>query len=719
MRNESRAAGWILLAWAIWVSLDYWCLGDLSYVRVHDTATCHLPVVLSTTGSLGQMLGALRGSWLCGIDRLATLGWWNSFYLPFLLLPPWLAHGVVTFVQRFVAAYFTYRLACDVLGARRAVGVAAGCVYSLTHTNLGEFCFMHGLNEPGFPLLLWFFCRLDLDRPVRAAALSALLGVALGWAMSHLIGTLFLVPAGWLFAVAIRRDLGSWRRHLALLGGLGAFLAVATLRQLPELWALAVNGPLSYRGQTFGLEPPNWRAFGHEVVRFLVAWWPFTLAVAAWLWRTRVRTAVDRAILVMLLLGVVIAPALDPLRSWVAPYIGFLRGVDFTRFAMVSQLAVTLALARLLDTLPEWRLLVSDGARDRLRASLPTLASVAAALVAGAWSVHMKSEHWTKMRTLGHNWRAIFGHPDLPALVADARAHGWRMATAGCYHNLHAGYLMAYGAETADGHAPMYDRRYYDFWTAVIGGLLGEDAEIRGFHKWGSYVYLHHARSGADAEVREIPFARWYDLDLLSLAGVRYLISDKPIQDERLRPVPLPEQDRRAADWPNLGRAEHARRFLAGTNPPRKLFAYENAAALPRFFLVGGLRSFAGTAALNEAMARASVREMAAEAFVTEGDAVKAPDDLAPAAGQLSWERALGEGYRVRVELPRSQILVCTDQFYRWWEWRVDGRPVSAFPVYGAFMGVLVPAGAHRIEADYRPPYGAPLRRLNALFGGS
>jgi len=55
------------------------------------------------------------------------------------------------------------------------------------------------------------------------------------------------------------------------------------------------------------------------------------------------------------------------------------------------------------------------------------------------------------------------------------------------------------------------------------------------------------------------------------------------------------------------------------------------------------------------------------------------------------------------VETDTPALLVLSDTFYPGWRATVDGRPVPIYQTNAALRGVLVPAGAHRVEMHFRP----------------
>lgn len=717
--NEVVSTRWLFFAlWTAWVTLEYWALGPGSFLRIHDTANTHIPVVMMSTQGGQLVSGDLIRPWLSGIDRLSNFGFWHLFYLPFTFLPAWLAHGLITFIQRFVAGYFMARLMEQCLGARRSIAYAAGMVYSLVHTDLGEVAFMHMLNEPGLPLLLWAFCRMPLNNPARSLLYSSMLGIGLGWAMSGIIGIYFLVPAAFLFVWVVRADVRSVRQVFMLAICFGVFCAVALVRQIPETWALLVHSGDSYRAQSMTYGGVNWPNFWKERLNYLASWWPFVVLTSAWIWQGRLRGRFNLAIGLLLFTGVLFGPMLGPIKLYFNPYIGFLRGVDFTRFHMVSALAWTIAAVSSFAYLPEWRCELRDTGGRRLRAwSIAQIACAFVALFAFLWSVSVKQDHFTRIIKLKQYWRALYEHPDIKTLVDQAKPEGHRFATAGAYYNLHPGFWLPYGADMADGHSPMYSARYYQFWTSVIRPLIGLDKEIEKFHRWGQYVYLHHARSGPEYESPVIPFERWYDLELLSLAGVRYIISHKEVVDDRLVPLDLPGQKAAMTQWAGMGRNDRVKAYLTGNGPVQELKAYENKAALPRFFLAGGFEVYENQELMSAAMESAALDVLASRVFVTKADLPEVPEALnGETSGVVRMLANGGSRLAALVDIPAPRILVCNNQYFRWWKWTIDGRPLEMFPAYGAFMAAVVPAGQHRVELVYDPPYAELMGFLAGRF---
>ncbi len=67
--------------------------------------------------------------------------------------------------------------------------------------------------------------------------------------------------------------------------------------------------------------------------------------------------------------------------------------------------------------------------------------------------------------------------------------------------------------------------------------------------------------------------------------------------------------------------------------------------------------------------------------------------------------------YEVQVSTPSPVLVVVAEAFFPGWEARVDGRPSPVYQADGAFLGVPVEGGEHRIEVSWHPPIGLTLGR--------
>ena len=231
----------VFLAWSFWLSAEYLVFGSSSYVRIHDNGDATLPMLLAHAPPNGLPWNFLP---LCGLD-----GWAWGVQLTsamFWLFPGWLAYGLFTWAQRFIAGYFMHRLLKDTLNLSLLPGLFAGLVYSQfsqpsNNASWAGFTLYDTLGLPGLPLLIWTLYRL--------------MKISGWWWLPGglLLGMVFGLGAPYAFAPFIALACASWvfiappEKPFRLLV-LAALLVVGcALVNFPTLWAGSLNAPLSHR----------------------------------------------------------------------------------------------------------------------------------------------------------------------------------------------------------------------------------------------------------------------------------------------------------------------------------------------------------------------------------------------------------------------------------------------------------------------------------------
>lgn len=664
------------LAWAIWLSLEYFILGSHSFVYIHDNGDSLLPAKLGFAQA-GEFFTYWDPQIVAGSDRIASAHTIDADGLLYFLAPGWLATAAIALAQRFVAGYFMFLLMRDVVRIPAGPAIIAGLAYSLFSQEAiyhqAGFLIWDGLGLPGLPLLLWAIWRLGAKPSPKSFAIAFALGVGLALTSSFVFA-LFVIPVILMWAVIYPSRSG----RMLDLKLLAVMLAGWLLVELPFLWASALNAPMSHRADTSAyLRIPELLQVDIAVALGLMKDNIVALALATLgllLTRGRDKKFVFIAGSVVAVLAVIPATALLRQLFIESPAVA---GLQLDRIYLAAPFLIIAAgalglhhiLSRIDDLATRAKLVV----RPLVLVLLATLL-----LADSAWNDKRKA----MARLEKSNFAELYERPDIQRLSSLASAP-FRVATVTA-GTIHPSYMRAYGLESADGYAVIYPQAYQEFWEKVIGPLIAKDRVKHDyFIEWGNRVYLFPPTEGFSSGPERL--ADHYDPELISLANVRFLISAAPLADDNLVLI----SDRKGP---------------AGQG--QRLFIYQNKQAMPRFFLTKKARPFKDKVSLLTALEEASVPELLDTALVSR----EVADELGSPAGK-------GDGGRVKlihygadqisltVDSPKGGVLVVTNNYSPYWKPQIDNRPVGIFPVDHTFQGVSVPAGKHRIELKYEPPY--------------
>jgi hypothetical protein len=172
---------------------------------------------------------------------------------------------------------------------------------------------------------------------------------------------------------------------------------------------------------------------------------------------------------------------------------------------------------------------------------------------------------------------------------------------------------------------------------------------------------------------RLITFFR-LDSPLLDLAGVKYLW----VPSE----APPPPHFRPWSRW-------------------RHVRIYENTRALPRAFVVAGVRE---AASLDEAAELLRRIDPAATAVVETGRSGTLSEPGRVAA-RIEWTERTPDRSSLKVTTDRPGLLVIVETHDPGWEAAVDGKPVGILRTDAAFRGIPLEAGAHEVTMRFRPAW--------------
>lgn len=316
------------------------------------------------------------------------------------------------------------------------------------------------------------------------------------------------------------------------------------------------------------------------------------------------------------------------------------------------------------------------------------------------------------------NYTVNFENPDLLRLANESTNEIFRIAVTGpsnssaysaSYENFYPGFAQAHGFETSDGYLSLFSKRYEDFWLQVVGPLRSIDPSID--KRWGNiaaWIYLYAPFDRSFEKLDFIEFARYYDLDLLSLANTKYIISRWPLKNESLKLVSEPGEIKTQREkWSELTAMGKMLGIITGQVPHRALYIYENTACLPRTFVVHNTAHFKNSQTLLTALSKASISELRTTVFLIEDDNDTLLQNPNGETGDSSSEiiEYLPDELTISVKSNTPGILVLTNNYSPYWKCWVNGVEVQITPAYHTFQAVRIPAGEVTVSFKYRPPY--------------
>lgn len=732
---------WIVfLIWALWLTLEYFALGPYSYVRIHDWGDSILPMWMGSAQGFREY-GFSYWSTLaaCGFDRLTVLGpLFRTDTLLLFISPEWLAVGLVAFVQCFIAGYFTYRLCRDCLKFGELPSLLAGLAYSACF-----FYFSSGFaGEAGFPLMLWALERINQRKGYDSYLLAALLGAFVLFSSSFALSIPFILFMALAWFMLVRR-----MYSLRFLSLLAVFFSVLLAGQIPWIIAALSQSDLSHRIEFTPIQEA-W-----SLIRALNGWdhWVFPFHTKAiilsglelsifGLGASRLRGRVILFISALLALALITTTLglLPNILTWgllgIAILVIFLfrpvdkkllllllllafcmlatlgrvmlvsivdntllSGFQFDRFYLLAPFFAVLAGGYGLNLTSQVKITLTDEWRGRMKFSAQAVLCVLLVLVLAYSSCSIKLSHYREW-VGGARYAMVYQNPELQMLAGHANTDPFRVATV-CHDELHPAYANAYGLETVDGYVTMYPLRYKQYWGKVIEPLTSVDQKYYDyFHGWGNRIYLFAPSSGEFDILHEVPFADYYNLELLALANTKYLISPLPLSHESLKLV---------ASLPN-GSQSGNMSLLDRIRRTRGLYIYENELCLPRFFISDGITVFDTKDDLLQAMAEADIETLQENVFVEQAfwnDMDASLLGLSNAEVEIQMNSP--DRIKLSVETDGRGILVASSTYSPYWVCKVNGVEKEIFPVYHTFIGVPIEKGEHVVQLEYCPPYRA------------
>jgi hypothetical protein len=352
---------------------------------------------------------------------------------------------------------------------------------------------------------------------------------------------------------------------------------------------------------------------------------------------------------------------------------------------------------------------LETGATRRLMIPLGILLGLIVILFVGGQSLAVK---WQVLHEMGEgrDFTTIYRHPAIMELAnRKGQSQPFRVATIADQNPrrfVHPPAMVwAYGLESADGNINLFPARYQGFWEKVLQPLLGRDRRLYAdFHYRATRVYLFSPSDNFLCH-QDIDAGQFYNLNLLSLANVQYIIAPKPLTGKQLRPVAQGLLQQQEA-WQERPRRDQFLGRLLGEHPGVPLYVYENTMAFPRFFLASKLNVYDQPAEVLSAMGQADSSELRVTAYACKGELPALTEPLREEkGGTVELTTYSPDRIVLNVHALSDTVLVATNNYSPFWKAHVNGVEKQVFPVNHTFQGLFIPRGDHEIVLTYEPPY--------------
>ena len=745
---------WLALGTAFWLSLEYLALGPFSWMYGYGAGLETIPVQLALAKS-GSTLSLWAPFVAGGLDRLSF--WGNADPLnvePLLFgtLPTWLANGLHMFLQRFVAIYFTIRVCREQLRLGPKPSVAAGVLHgSFSYSTVGDMFALAGV-----PLLIWVLERISRARRAAVWALVAGSGFSILTTFTHSVPYLAVFTLLW-FSVVMQK------RSPRLYGAVACFFIGLVAFDSPQMLAALYSAPWSQRAG-FPLETVDTSFLGllylqmqfdffdqDPLLRAIAVCLPPSLLVIAAViaWRQRrdrpecvvfLRIAFLYSLLSLRFLFIGAQRLVGAVFPWVA-------GVNMIRFHTIpaSFLVAIIVTMGFLVIVP------------LLRSRWP-LRRVSEAAFTGLVLFLLI---WPKISLFYPLMINGWGQKDYEVRTLDELARpGDSLFRVASVLPLQPAYAYAQGFETADGWANLYPRVYRDLWLRVLDPLFRNAPRQReifdppGGRPQDHYIFLGGGlvlpgfgdmpgEDPARALVEGFDFDRRFNLRLLSLLNVKYLLSEYPLSGDGLRLVHAPSPppgffrprdyatglfiDSRPAQvaWPVAARfhqiAEDLRLAIERRHKGKDIYVYENLGCLPRYRFVRGIEELKSRRDVLDRLSSMTWEDLRETAVVETGDSGGVTAVSGLSSGAVKVEHYSPDEIRLSMENPGNGFLVIENTWNPFWRAEVDGQPRALVRANHAQFGLVTWPGERHVSLWYAPPYAPKvlLRRLFGVFGHS
>jgi len=673
-----------LVAVPLLLSIEYYILGPYSYVRIIDEADSLIPRFLAFR-SLLLNFGIFHWfpNLVCGVDSLSNgLAIWRFSTLFLLIKPGWLGYQFFKLAHYYFAAFSMFYFSRRYMKLPLWPSLLAAmffCMYLDDHLYTSLLLSL-------FPLVLAILLSIVHYNPVKKYLIVLIVSTfyALACSAANTVPGVVAFLLVWFLLFDTENWVAGSKMAVIL-------FVVILLLNWQILWSVQANLKISHRSlmDYNGLVDSPQLYIESLLRQTILLYLPCNMLIVLIAgFRIRFSTALKKltTIFVLLELFYVFLPALKILLKEISPaYASYsFHFVQlFTPFwaAALAGESFSILISKAHDTVD------SKGANV---AAVIIVLCIATALIQNVYTRAVNLGHWS----IYGGFAKQFEVKPIEALQESETAP-FRACTFNRY--LHPSMINAYGIETVDGYANMYSRRYKYFWQYVIDKRIRNDPYyFKYFTHWGNRVYLFRV------DDNPVHFDDYYNLNLLSLANTKYVISRFPLVHDNLRlhywnGESFPPGWNLQSSW---RQGQYCIKRIMSKDLP--LYIYENTLCFERYYFAGNIVFANDLQTIMRQLSASGIEWLRDHVYIEQKYAAELKNKYSAQSAKVKQVVKNGpDEIHLKVDAPIPTILVIAVNYSPYWTCYTDGAPATVFPANGTFMGVALEGGQTDIRLVY------------------
>ena len=468
----------LFIIWSFWISLEF-LLGTFSHVRIHDAGDGLLPQLIASKIQFQRYGISYFAPYMAsGVDAAsqALVPFSNLNSTLFIILPGYLAYGILMFLQRFLASYFTYRLCKDILNLSTIPSIFAGILFSLLNFSTYSFTIYHQLGLPAVPFILWSLEKIIQKETLKKYLALILFSLLVGFStyFAHSTPYLFIFVLVWFLML---RKITN--RHLIF--SLAIFFACVLIVQAESILATFMNSSFSQRSswdlssESFYPQGPLLSVLKNLKDTIFANIISISIIALALILK-KIKQHYFKKLLLLSILFIFLPEAYRLVQPSLVQSMGPFATVPLYRMYMFIPFILSLTAASALVPLLKIK-------------KIKIIKNIAVLLLLILFISSVK----IKIQTIKNysSYRILYMHPDLMHLATVVKDQKWRVATV-TGGGQRPSYALASGLQTVDTYITLYPETYHRYWARVISKLIEKDStKYEDFVGWGNRIYLY------------------------------------------------------------------------------------------------------------------------------------------------------------------------------------------------------------------------------------